>query len=138
MTQVVPSVDESWADVQGFDPASPPYSPEAMDSEHLLEASSPAPTSMGNVDPISSSTDFFLYETSLVSVDLGRRIWGLRQPVYGHNDVVQGAIKLHKKCTHVYQLEVSVEKDLLNTPTRTVANRSLLFVAPWKNPSDYI
>ncbi len=106
------SADESWADDQGFGPASPPYSAEALGSERILEASSSAPWSTGNVDILSSPADSFLYESSLVSVNLGRRVWGLRQPVYGHNDVVHGTVKLHGKCTHVYRLEVSVEKGL--------------------------
>lgn len=108
MTRVFTSADESWADDHVLGPASPPYSAELLGSERVLEASSLTPT--GNVDLPSSPADSFLYESSLVSVDLGRRIWGLRQPVYGHNDIVQGAVKLHRKCTHVYRLEVSVKK----------------------------
>ncbi|KAI9466009.1 hypothetical protein BJY52DRAFT_1163178 [Lactarius psammicola] len=102
------SADESWADDQGFGPASPPYSAEALGSERVLEASSLSTWSARNVDLLSSHADSFLYESSLVSVNLGRRVWGLRQPVYGHNDVVQGAVKLHGKCTHVYRLGVSL------------------------------
>jgi hypothetical protein len=63
-------------------------------------------------DPLWSSTSSFLYESSLVTVTLGGRMWGLRQPAYGFNGIVQGAIKLSRKCTHVVRVEVSVETAL--------------------------
>ena len=135
MARVSTSVDEFWVDDQSLDPASPPYSAEVLGSERLLEASSPAPW---GVDSLSSSADSFLYERSLVTVDLGRRVWGLRQPVYGHNNVVQGAVKLHIKCTHVYRLEVSVKKGFPDISTWSTANRCDLFVAPWKSWGDYV
>ena len=69
-------------------------------------------TSMDGEDPLWSSTSSFLYESSLVTVTLGRRMWGLKQPAYGFNGTVQGAIKLSGKCTHVVRVEVSVEKAL--------------------------
>ncbi|KAH9030679.1 hypothetical protein EDB85DRAFT_1962607 [Lactarius pseudohatsudake] len=122
MTRRFTPADESWVDDQGFGLASPPYSPEALGSERVLEASSLAPWSAGNADLHSSSADSFLYESSLVSVNLGRRVWGLRQPVYGHNDVVQGAVKLREKCTHVYRLEVS----LLGRVEVTTSDRGML------------
>lgn len=115
MARVSASVDESWADDQSLGPASPPYSAEVLGSERVLESSSPAPWSIGSDDLPSSAADSFLYGSSLVTVDLGRRVWGLRQPVYGHNDVVQGAVKLHTKCTHVYRLEVSVKNGYINS-----------------------
>ena len=115
MTRVFTSADESWADDQVLGPSSPPYSAEVSGSERVLEATSPTLT--GNVDLPSIPADSFLYESSLVSIDLGRRIWGLQQPVYGHNDVVQGIVKLHRKCTHVYRLEVSVKKGLPDRST---------------------
>ncbi|KAH9060059.1 hypothetical protein EDB87DRAFT_1618339 [Lactarius vividus] len=118
MTRRFTPADESWVGDQDLGPASPPYSPEALGSERVLEAS----WSTGNADSLSSSADSFLYESSLVSVNLGRRVWGLRQPVYGHNDVVQGAVKLHGKCTHVYRLEVS----LLGRVEVTTSNRGML------------
>ena len=130
MIRVTTSVDESWADYQSLGPASPPYSAEILGSEHVLEASSSAP---GNVNLLSSPADTFLYESSLVTVDLGRRVWVLQKPVYGRNDVVQGTVKLCRKCTHVYRLEVSVKKGLPDISTRSTANRCALFVAPWKS-----
>ncbi|KAH9079218.1 hypothetical protein EDB83DRAFT_2341445 [Lactarius deliciosus] len=113
MTRRFTLADESWVDDQGFGLASPPYSPEALGSERVLEASSLAPWSAGNADLLSSSADSFLYE---------RRVWGLRQPVYGHNDVVQGAVKLREKCTHVFRLEVS----LLGRVEVTTSDRGML------------
>jgi hypothetical protein len=133
MARVSTSADESWVDDQRLGTASPPYSAEVLGLERVLEGSSPAPCSTGNADLLSSSADSFLYESSLVTVDLGRRVWGPRKPVYGHNDVVQGAVKLHRKCTHVYRLEVSVKKGPPDISTRSTANRCALFVAPWKS-----
>lgn len=138
MTRVFTSADESWPEVQAFGPASPPYSAEVLGSERVLEASSTSPAPTGNIEPSSISADSFLYGSSLVSVDLGRRIWGLRQPVYGHNDVVQGAIKLHIKCTHVYRLEVSVKTGLLNISIWSPADQCAHFIAPWKSRGNYV
>ena len=136
MTRVFTSADESWVDDQALGPASPLYSAEVSGSERVLDATSPIST--GNFDLPSIPADSFLYESSLVSVDLGRRIWGLQQPVYGHNDIVQGSVKLHKKCTHVYRMEVSVKKGLLDISIWSTADQCALFVAPWKSRGDYI
>lgn len=122
MTREFTSADEFCADDPGFGPVSPPYSPEALGSECVLETSSPTPWPTGNVDLLSSPVDSLLYESSLVSANFGRRVWGHRQPVYGHNDVVHGAVKLHRKCTHVYRLEVS----LLGRVEVTTSNRGTL------------
>ncbi|KAH9966450.1 hypothetical protein BC827DRAFT_1125085 [Russula dissimulans] len=59
-------------------------------------------------DPLWSSATSFLYDSPLVHVSLGRREWGPRQPVYGFNGIVQGAVKLSKQCTHVVRVEVSL------------------------------
>lgn len=61
-------------------------------------------------DPLWSSTASFLYESPLVNISLGRRVWNLRLPVYGFNGIVQGAVKLSRKCSHVARVEVSVER----------------------------
>lgn len=99
-----------WADVHNLslNPSSPPYSP-ATTSSGVTAHSFPesAPTCHG--DPLWSSTSSFLYESPLVTITLGRRVWSLRQPVYGFNGIVQGAIKLSGECTHVVRVEVSVE-----------------------------
>jgi hypothetical protein len=139
MTRVFTSADEPWADDdQVFGHASPPYSAEVLGSERILEASSTSPAPIGNSDLPSTTADSFFYESSLVSVDLGRRIWGLRQPVYGHNDIVQGTVKLHGKCTHVYRLEVSVKKGFINISTRSTADQCALSIAPWKSRGDNV
>lgn len=81
----------------------------------LSESSFPASGSKSSdgSDPLWSSISSFLYESSLVTVTLGRRMWGLKQPAYGFNGFVQGAIKLSRKCTHVVRVEVSVETALV-------------------------
>ncbi|KAH9997521.1 hypothetical protein BJV77DRAFT_1156858 [Russula vinacea] len=70
-----------------------------------LTLSSPKPASTYDDDPISSS---FLYPSSHVTVSLGRRMWGLKQPVYGFNGIVHGFVQLSKECTHVVRVEVSL------------------------------
>lgn len=74
-----------------------------------LTLSSPKPASTYDDDPISSS---FLYPSSHVTVSLGRRMWGLKQPVYGFNGIVHGFVQLSKECTHVVRVEVSVKTAL--------------------------
>jgi hypothetical protein len=96
-------------------PSSPPYSPVPTSSERVLAAAPSSPESGSTHDvnddpPLWSPTASFLYESPLVSISLGRRVWDLRQPVYGFNDVVQGAIKLSNRCIHVVRVEVSVER----------------------------
>ena len=88
-------------------------------------------------DPLWSSTSSFLYESSLVTVTLGRRMWGLKQPAYGFNDIVQGAIKLNRKCTHVVRVEVSVETDLFIRHVGTT-DSGLFFTAPRKSQGDSV
>jgi len=101
-----------WTDSYDTDVSSPPYSPEPTSSESILVTpflpdSGPFPC---NDDPLWSSTASFLYESPLVKVSLGRRVWNLRLPVYGFNGLVQGAVKLSRKCSHVVRVEVSVER----------------------------
>lgn len=68
----------------------------------------------------------FLYESSLVDVTLGRRMWVLKQPAYGFNGVIEGAVKLSSKCTHVIRVEVSVETALfIRHPGHTANRRGL-------------
>ena len=104
-----------WTDSHNTDISPPPYSPEPTNSETLLATLSlpdPGPSSY-NDDALWSSTASFLYQSPLVDVSLGRRVWNLRLPVYGFNGLVQGAIKLSRKCIHVVRVEVSVESVFL-------------------------
>lgn len=88
-------------------------SPVTLGSEGALSVSSfPGSQYSDGDNSLWSSTSSFLYESSLVAVTLGRRMWGLRQPAYGFNGIVQGAIKLSRKCTRVVRVEVSVETAL--------------------------
>jgi hypothetical protein len=91
--------------------SSSPHSPVTSGSEGTFSVSS-FPKSVDGGDPLWSSASSFLYESSLVAVTLGKRMWGLKQPAYGFNGIVQGAIKLSGKCTHVVRVEVSVETGL--------------------------
>jgi hypothetical protein len=111
MTRVA---EELWPDDDSLSPSSPPYSPQAMGSERVLSfdhPSTPAWDSALVTDPLWSPTSF-KYESSLVNVSLGRRLWHLRLPAYGFNGLVEGAVKLRRKCTHVVRVEVSVERPL--------------------------
>ncbi len=86
---------------------------------------------MDDGDPLWSPISSFLYESPLVTVTLGRRIWGPRQPVYGFNGIVQGAIKLSRKCTHVVRVEVSVETTLLIHRLGTADRHTRFFFSFW-------
>jgi hypothetical protein len=106
-----------WDDDPDPGPSSPPYSPVPTSSERVLAAAPSSPESgsqathgVNDDPPLWSPTASFLYESPLVSISLGRRLWDPRQPVYGFNDIVQGAIKLSKRCIHVVRVEVSVER----------------------------
>lgn len=102
-----------WTDSHNSFQPSPPYSPEPTSSESTFPAQSlPDYVPPWNDDPLWSSTASFLYESPLVSVSLGRRVWDRRLPVYGFNGLVQGAVKLSRKCDHVVRVEVSVSPDL--------------------------
>ena len=54
-------------------------------------------------------------------------MWVLKQPAYGFNGVVQGAIKLSRKCTHVIRVEVSVETALFIPHVGHTAERHVFF-----------
>ncbi|KAH9998132.1 hypothetical protein BJV74DRAFT_768046 [Russula compacta] len=112
-----------WTDDHNLDPPSPPYSPVAISPESVLTPESlPDSGSTHSDDLLWSSNASFVYESSLVDVSLGRRVWGLRQPVYGFNGIVQGAIKLSSNCTHVVRVEVS----LLGRIKVTTSDRGLI------------
>jgi hypothetical protein len=105
-----------------------------LGSEGTLSVSSflGSTTSDGG-DPLWSSTSSFLYESSLVTVTLGRRMWGLTQPAYGFNGFVQGAIKLGRKCTHVVRVEVSVET-AFRSPRGALLTAVVFFNSSWEEP----
>ncbi|KAI0273823.1 hypothetical protein BC834DRAFT_231787 [Gloeopeniophorella convolvens] len=112
--------DEYWIDGH-VGPSSPPYSPEAEDSERVIQTwSAQGPDTAGVVDEFWSPSGCFLYDSPLVSISLGRRVWGPRQPVYGFNGVVHGAVKLNQKCSHVFRLE------LLGKVKVTASNRGMI------------
>jgi hypothetical protein len=130
-----------WTDVHVAGPPSPPYSPEPTSTESIFSML-PTPDyepSCGD-DPLWSSTASFLYESPLVNISLGRRVWNLRLPVYGFNGIVQGAVKLSRKCNHVARVEVSVERTLrffLERQQPQLIDMSF-FAAPGKNQNDYL
>lgn len=111
-----------WADVRSPNPSSPPFSPVTATSG-VTTLSFPEPATNYHGDSLWSSTSSFLYESSLVTITLGRRVWSLRQPVYGFNGIVQGAVRLSGKCTHVVRMEVSVETAFIHPPTWGTADR---------------
>ena len=103
-----------WTDSHNTGQPSPPYSASPTGAEFTF----PTPALLDSVsswddDPLWSSTTSFLYESPLVNVSLGRRVWDLQLPVYGFNGLVQGAVKLSGKCDHVVRVEVSVEKAVI-------------------------
>jgi hypothetical protein len=99
-----------WADVHnlGLNQSSPPFSPVTA-SSGVTTHSFPEPVPTCHGDPLWSSASSFLYESPLVTITLGKRVWSLRQPVYGFNGIVKGAIRLNGECTHVVRMEVTVE-----------------------------
>jgi hypothetical protein len=105
-----------WPDDDSLGPSSPPYSPQAMGSERVLSFDHPS-DSVPVTDPFWSPTSF-KYESSLVNVSLGKRLWDLRLPAYGFNSLVEGAVKLSRKCTHVVRVQVSVERPLFTCQCR--------------------
>jgi hypothetical protein len=110
-----------WADVRNLNQSSPPFSPLTATSG-VTALSFPEPAANCHGDSLWSSTSSFLYESSLVTITLGRRVWSLRQPVYGFNGIVQGAVRLSGKCTHVVRMEVSVETAFIHPPTWSTAD----------------
>jgi hypothetical protein len=128
-----------WADSHNSFQPSPPYSPEPASSEFTFQTLSlPDSVPSWNGDPLWSSTASFLYESPLVNVSLGRRVWDLRLPVYGFNGLVQGAVKLSRKCDHVVRVEVSVEKALIFSQRWAQLIDVFCFVAPGQSQSDYL
>jgi hypothetical protein len=94
-------------------PSSPPYSEEPNEHERALATPSahPAPpTRLLSYDSeeLWSSSHSYCYTGSMLSVTLGQRLWGIRLPAFGSQAEVQGAIRLGAKCSHTYQLSVSV------------------------------
>jgi hypothetical protein len=93
-------------------PSSPPYSQGINEDEHALAPLSHVPLtqplSLVDSDSHWSSAHSYCYPGSLLSVSLGRRLFELRQPAYGSQGLVEGTIKLSRKCTHVHEISVTV------------------------------
>ena len=115
-------------------PSDPPYSPVATGSEST-PSTFPESPSTHNGDPLWSPSSSFLYESPRVTITLGRRVWGLRQPVYGFNAIMQGSIKLSRNCTHVVRVEVSVETALFIHHGRQLID---VYAAPGEGQGDFV
>ena len=50
----------------------------------------------------------YSYKSDHLHINLGPRRWGARFPVYGFQDVVEGTVRVAKKCSHVVNMTVTV------------------------------
>ncbi|KAI0038644.1 hypothetical protein FA95DRAFT_1529052 [Auriscalpium vulgare] len=95
------------------DDHTPAYSPQAHETERVLQTSSESAPDLPSQDPAPyahqpESSTHYIYNNEYMHVNMGPRLWGPRQPAYGFNGIVQGTVKLTKKCSHVYRLQVSL------------------------------
>lgn len=83
------------------------------------DCSSPLPgyiTSRGLASPIEtvsllssgSQAGEYSYKSDHLHINLGPRRWGIRFPVYGFQDVVEGTVQVAKKCSHVVSVTAAV------------------------------
>ncbi|KAI0048210.1 hypothetical protein FA95DRAFT_1558230 [Auriscalpium vulgare] len=95
-------------------PSTPAYSPEAHETERVLQTWTESAPGTPSHDPApyahqpESATNYFIYNNEYMHVNMGPRLWGPRQPAYGFNGIVHGTVKLTKKCSHVFRLQVSL------------------------------
>jgi hypothetical protein len=83
-------------------PASPTYSTTADCSEHVVNSQSP--TSPTGTEP---GVDW-IFKSDHMEVNLGPRLWGLRQPSYGLSGTLNGSIKFKGSSTHVELVTATV------------------------------
>jgi hypothetical protein len=77
--------------------SSPLYSDMPDASERVLQsAASSCP-----LDHLDSPGPDFVYNTDHMEVNVGSRVWGLRNPAYGLQGHIEGYVKLHGEQAHV-------------------------------------
>ncbi|KAI0316786.1 hypothetical protein OF83DRAFT_1059772 [Amylostereum chailletii] len=109
-----PHYYDTHADDDSPAPYLPPYSPDALDSERVLpdDHSSPSlltqPLRIINAEQLWSGSHSFVYESAMMQISMGTRFWGLDTPAYGAHGLVEGTLRLGKKCTHTYKVTATL------------------------------
>jgi hypothetical protein len=83
-------------------PASPIYSMTAGYSEQVVQSQSQAPVA----GPEAGLN--WIFKSDHIEVNLGPRLWGLRQPSYGLNGTLEGSIKFKGSHSHVVSVTATV------------------------------
>lgn len=128
MTTITPppryreAVDDFHLLLHEIDTSLPPYSRVPRDAERVLPDDhtlpSPLTRPLSNTDPsqLWSPKYSFVYESNQVQVTLGPRFWGLELPAFGTHGLVEGTVKLGKKCTHTHRVTATVRLPYLYHP----------------------
>jgi hypothetical protein len=80
--------------------SSPRYSDMPDASERVLE-SAPSSSNLNRIDTNQSVEPDFVYKADHMEVNLGSRVWGLRNPAYGLQGHIEGFVKLLGEQGHV-------------------------------------
>jgi hypothetical protein len=80
--------------------SSPLYSDLPDASERVLQSTASSPTS-DRTDSDQSLGGEFIYKTDHMEINVGSRVWGLRNPAYGLEGHIEGFVRLHGEQAHV-------------------------------------
>lgn len=85
------------------------------------DSSSPLPgyiTSGAPTSTIDTTSLQYNYKSNHLHINLGPRRWGTRFPVYGLQSVVEGTVRVIKKCSHVMSVTATLEGKVTITASR--------------------
>lgn len=80
--------------------SSPLYSDLPDASERVLQSTASSPT-FDRTDSDQSLGNEFIYKTDHMEINVGSRVWGLRNPAYGLEGHVGGFVRFHGEQAHV-------------------------------------
>ena len=86
----------------------PPYDPSSPLPGYIASRGLRSPTDTISLLSNGSQVGEYSYKSDHLHINMGPRRWGARFPVYGFQDVVEGTVRVAKKCSHIVNMTVTV------------------------------
>ena len=86
----------------------PPYDPSSPLPSYFASSGPSSPMDTISFLSTGSLVEEYNYKSDHLRISLGPRRWGTKFPVYGLQGVVEGTVRVAKKCTHVVSVSVTV------------------------------
>lgn len=86
----------------------PPYDYSSPLPGYIASRGPRSPTDTISLLSGGSQVGEYSYKSDHLHINLGPRRWGTRFPVFGFQDVVEGTVRVAKKCSHIVNMTVTV------------------------------